>query len=319
MKNYKLKNKIKLLFGSLITGITILSSFAAISAINNNENAEIKNEIKSENDLILEKILNAESIEKMVTGLPVNYKGYQQFSSNSLVKKEKMMVINGVNRMEIVFKASTPKDIINHYIEKLVNLIKDNYEYSYAEYGLSFSIAYNDLNDLKKLFTSLIDFKIEQEILLQVNVYETHSTIKEWKKRNMSSVMDNGYFDHPTDTSSQDTGSSNYRPITRPNIDEENVWNKYNQVNKTRYEEAGFTKDILKKERIKARDNWYMHPRVKVGVLEWNGVINKNSRIYNSNDVVVGSGSISEHANVVSEVIIGNQGLNPYIKLYSSS
>ncbi|WP_371246116.1 S8 family serine peptidase [Mycoplasmopsis agassizii] len=57
--------------------------------------------------------------------------------------------------------------------------------------------------------------------------------------------------------------------------------------------------------------------RVKVGVLEYGGLVRKDAIIYSSDDIHVEEGPISLHANEVAEIIIGQQGINPYASLYS--
>ncbi|WP_143823631.1 S8 family serine peptidase [Mycoplasmopsis agassizii] len=302
--------------GLLFSGITVLSSISGVSAIDNQQKVE-NNQTDSEKNLLLKQIKNSDSFESVLKGSFAKYRKYESSTPNSRQYKTEVTV-NGINRIDIVFKAKTKPSLINNQLNQIKNLISEKYDFVYAKNALTFSIAYKDLKDFKNLLITLMDLKFDSKIILQITVHDTSHTIKEWREIKNDTSMDNGYFDAPYEETPY--VSPTPAPATyRSQIDEDKVWDNYFFKNQRHYKFTGFNKKILKDERIKARDNWDKGIRAKVGVYEAVGIINKDANIFSSNDFVVGSGIVDDHANIFSEIIVGRQGLNPYATIYSEA
>ncbi|WP_371246107.1 S8 family serine peptidase [Mycoplasmopsis agassizii] len=331
-KNKQLKTVLTLLTG----GIFIASSFAGISATSQHAPSITYNSKKSDYQLLINKIKNATSITEMAEGNFLNYRVYKKIDENNLESK-KQIIKNGSNRLEIVFKAGVEKSKINQYVESLKKLLEKNHQYIYGEHTLTFSIAFEDIDDLKQSFLNIVELQINFNDLLQVNIFDTKYPVQEWQKINSSIALDFDYFDplpwccrsyedmHPPAPEPKPEPEPVYTPPPAPpkpvykrwDMDEDKVWNNYYNQNRLRYEFAGLNPLTLRDERVNAKKAWEQEKRVKVGVLEYGGLVRKDAIIYSSDDIHVEEGPISLHANEVAEIIIGQQGINPYASLYS--
>ncbi|PAK20896.1 hypothetical protein CJJ23_04785, partial [Mycoplasmopsis agassizii] len=200
--------------------------------------------------------------------------------------------------------------------------------------------------DFKILANRLLDWKNNSDDILQINVYETGTTINKWKAVTQNNPLDDGYY---YDWWSSNNQHSDPKPEPKPNpqpppttpspypspvepepepdpeptierwTDESNFWNEYKWGNQIRYQNIGLDENELINERRIARDNWYKGNRTKVAVIEANGVLSKNSSIYTSRDIITIKNVSDKHADHVSEIIIGKQGINPYATLYADA
>ncbi|PAK20899.1 hypothetical protein CJJ23_04800 [Mycoplasmopsis agassizii] len=332
--------KIKLSLALLSVGILTISTLASVSAIETSTQ-NIKD--------VTEKTEKLVSIKEISKNLGWNYSKSKIIAPQSLNYKEQI-IEDGANRIDIVFVAGINKDTLQNYLQTIKNLIGENRQYIYAEHVLTLSIAFDDQEDFKILANRLLDWKNNSDDILQINAYETGTTINKWKAVTQNNPLDDGYYydwwssnnqhsdpkpepkpdPQPTPNYSQPQPIPDPTPVEpEPNpapaptiarwTDESNFWNGYKWGNRTRYESMGLSEEVLKNERKTARDNWYSGKRTKVAVLELLGVLNKNSSDYTSEDIIKEKNVVDKHADHVSEIIIGKQGINPYATLYADA
>ncbi|WP_371246105.1 S8 family serine peptidase [Mycoplasmopsis agassizii] len=324
--------QLKTILTLLTGGIFIASSFAGISATSQQTPSIVNDSENSEPQLLTNKIKNATSISELIKGTFLTYYSIKKPDINTAKGKEKAL-INGANRLEIVFKASASKEKLNEYVNDLENIIKNKFHYVYGEHTLTLSISFNDLEDFKSLFMIVTNFNMDINDILQIDVFETNLTVENWKLVNNSIALDMDFFDpmpwccrsyedmHPpakkTEPEKVYTPAPPPKPVYKRWDDEDNYWRNYTEWNRERLQQIGFTEKILTEERAKARKSWFNGWKAHVGILEARGTIKKDASIYTSDDMFIDQGSVDLHANRVAEIIIGKQGINPYARLYS--
>ncbi|WP_371246354.1 S8 family serine peptidase [Mycoplasmopsis agassizii] len=252
---------------------------------------------------------NSNSIAELVNQTTFNYRRPEFVESVSTFEEFQKVMEQGANRLDIVFKYNVDKEKIKSYVEKIESTFKDDFETIYAEYTLTFSIAFKNLEDFKKLVVKMMQLNIDYQDLLQVNVHETGRSFEEFSP---TSFYDLSHEYHG--------GTAKI----------EEFWTNYYPTNKRRYELVGLDHDTLSGARhfVLSQQDRRNKVIVNAGIIEaspedWKSpLVNRNSPAFqDSNKIIIkGNGRSSElhsHANSVAEIIIGKQGLNPHISLFS--
>ncbi|WP_159444213.1 S8 family serine peptidase [Mycoplasmopsis agassizii] len=278
------------------------------------ENNSVKDK-KTFLDNLIEKIKKSDSIEEILKGSIINYKKTeQQFKTNSLSDYITSLK-NGANRFDIVFKAGRDSNLINHYVEKIKLAINSlSAKYIYSENSLTFSIAFDSLENFKKIFLKLLTIEIDSQDILQVNVNETGKTVEQLKPAYYKNIYKILLGSDP------DIGGSPFIIYDG----ESSFWENYNWLNQERYRLIGLTYPVLSEERRDSAPIVGKKKLVKVGILDPSGIIDTSAKQFwkstkkVTHDDFFLSESVGLHANRVAEVIIGKQGITPYVDLYSS-
>ncbi|PAK21787.1 hypothetical protein CJJ23_00375 [Mycoplasmopsis agassizii] len=253
---------------------------------------------------------NSNSIAELVNQTTFNYRKPQFIESVSTLSEFQEVLEQGANRVDIVFKYDVNKEKVQNYVSEIENALKDDFATIYAKYTLTFSIAFKDLEDFKKLVLKMMDLKIDYNDLLQVNVHETGRSAEEFSP---------SYFN---DINNEPIGGGYSDPNDYP------FWKNYYSINKRRYELVGLDGNTIQNQRILSTS--YNKKHIKLGILEaqpkdttQSPIVNPNSRVFTSENKIItrqNAGQLTNeltHANVVAEIMVGKQGLNPYSILYS--
>ncbi|WP_371246282.1 S8 family serine peptidase [Mycoplasmopsis agassizii] len=314
--------------------VAAITSVSAIQTSSKDENHELKS---NKQDNLIQQPKISESIENIIKNLGWNYFKYEGFRSESSDSKSKI-IKNGANRIDIVFKAGISSEQLQKYVDKIKETIGTSREFIFSKYVLTLSIAYQDEDDLKTLSSLIWDLKINSSDLLQVNVHDTNVTVDKWKFIPEMNPLDSQYYDYiwnqpsthedpspppaPKPEPSPIPTQTPYIPKINNNV---NFWKNYYEENKKRYLGMGLSEAVLKEQREMSRENRNNGKRIKVGVIESTGVLNYlgNLDAFSNSELTIDHGkhrgNYSTHANVVSEIIVGKQGINPYPILYLTS
>ncbi|PAK20916.1 hypothetical protein CJJ23_04645 [Mycoplasmopsis agassizii] len=235
---------------------------------------------------------------------------------------------NGSSKIEIVFKAGINPEQLQKYVDQIKDAIGTSRELIFYKYVLTLSISYHDEDDLKKLYSLISDLKIDKNDLLQLNVHDKDENSDREKFIPEMNPLESQYWDYVWNQHYNQKEPSPTTPpkhVEQPKKLDTTFWDKYDPVNQKRYESVGLTKEILARERQYLETKANAGNKTKVGIIEVNGIVDKNSNNFATKDINVDSRNVrydpkdrdNLHANTVAEVIIGKQGINPYVSLYS--
>ncbi|PAK20880.1 hypothetical protein CJJ23_04895, partial [Mycoplasmopsis agassizii] len=316
------KMKISLaLFSASVIIVAGITSVSAIQTPSKDENHELKS---FEKDNLIQQPKISESIENTIKNLGWNYFKYERFRSESSDSKSEI-IKNGANRIDIVFKAGISPEKLQKYVDQIKEKIGTSREFIFSKFVLTLSVSYQDEDDLKKLSSLLLVLKINSEDLLQINVHDTNVTVDKWKFIPEMNPMEGGYWDYvwnePSTHEEPSPPPAPTPPHTPKTNNEVDFWKNYYEENRKRYIGMGLTENVLKEQREISRNNKWNNKRIKVGVIEAKGVLNykDNQDVFSNNDLTIEHAPYSTHAGVVSEIIVGKQGINPYPILYIKS
>ncbi|PAK21592.1 hypothetical protein CJJ23_01425 [Mycoplasmopsis agassizii] len=326
--NKSLKRKIfKSLFAILPLTIAIFTPLTISANVNEKDSTVVNLQqetynVKSTKEKYIDLILSSGSISEIIEKTTFNYVKPEFVSTISNERDFYKILVQGANRIDIVFKAKTEKTKLKSYLEMIRSSLGDEFENIYGEYTLTFSIAYKSTEDFKKLLIKMLDFKLDYNDILQVNVHETgrnYDYFNDVEESSKSTAVNNSNIG----TSVSSNTLINYN---------DNFWNNYTEINKRRYTLSGFDYQNLKYEREQAENNVNKYGReMKVGILEvqsddykTSALVDSRSASFFKNSKIHLSGTLYNdphrisHANTVAEIIMGKQGINPSISLYSS-
>ncbi|PAF54987.1 S8 family serine peptidase [Mycoplasmopsis agassizii] len=250
-------------------------------------------------------------------------------------KKENLIqqpktIKNGSSRIEIVFKAGINPEQLQKYVDQIKKVIGTSRELIFYKYVLTLSISYDDKDDLKKLNLLISDLKIDSNDLLQLNVHDKYENSDKEKFVPEMNPLDSQYWDYVWNQPSTHEEPSPTPPpkhAEEPKKPDTSFWDRYDPVNQKRYEWVGLTKEILASERQDLETKANAGNKTKVGLIEASDIIDKNSDNFATKDINVDTSNFEYdpndpdkfHADTVAEVIIGKQGLNPYVSIYNKT
>ncbi|PAF55476.1 S8 family serine peptidase [Mycoplasmopsis agassizii] len=325
MKKYK--RNLWSLLGLSTASLTAVGALVSVSYSSNSQQNVVDDLKTQKEDTLLskdkkslrrkyvEELLKSDSIKDIVSQTSFNYKKPEFVVALSSKKDFQRFLDQGANRVDIVFKSGTDKTKLNIYLEQIEKILENEFETLYGQYTLTFSIAYKDLNDFKKLVLKMSELEFDFNDLLQVNVHETGRSSEEFNiaLRNLSleELLDPRLPDNY------------YVPKT--------FWDEYNEDNKKKYQLIGLDYQTLNQERKQAYNNINNgKAEMKVGIIEaspkdakFSSYVNKElPAFFDSSKITTRSKSRLPfeklgHADVVAEVIMGRQGINPNVMLFS--
>ncbi|PAK20985.1 hypothetical protein CJJ23_04225 [Mycoplasmopsis agassizii] len=278
------------------------------------EDTLISQDKKSLRRKYAEELLKSDSIKDIVSQTSFNYKKPEFIATLSSEGDFQKVLDQGSNRVDIVFKAGTDKTKINMYLEQMYTILDNDFETLYGKYTLTFSIAYKDLDDFKKLVLKISEFDFDFNDLLQINVHETGRSVEEFNTALRKITLEESDLRHR---------ERFYVPKT--------FWDNYNSATKKRYGLIGLDYQTLNQERLQAYNNInYGKAEMKVGIIEAvpknpdsSSYVDKNSSAFIDSSKIITRDTSNlpfkqySHPNMVADVIMGHQGINPNIMLFS--
>ncbi|WP_371246126.1 S8 family serine peptidase [Mycoplasmopsis agassizii] len=325
MKKYK--RNLWSLLGLSTASLAAVGALVSVSYSSNSQQQNVVEDLKTQKEdtslskdkktlrrKYVEELLKSDSIKDIVSQTSFNYKKPEFIKTLSSRESFQKVLNQGANRVDIVFKAGTDKTKLNTYLEQMYAILGNDFETLYGKYTLTFSIAYKDLNDFKKLVLKISEFDFYFNDLLQVNVHETGRSTEEFNTALRKISLEESDLRHR---------ERFYVPKT--------FWDDYNSATKKRYGLIGLDYQTLNQERMQAYNNInYGKAEMKVGIIEAvprnpdsSSYVDKNSSAFIESSKIITRGTSNlpfkeySHPNMVADVIMGRQGINPNIMLFS--